>query len=850
MAARLKIFLYFYFISVFSFIILSSIIVFSSVAALSAQVTLAWDPNTGQDLGGYKLYYGFESGNYAHTIDVGNQERYSVSDLAPNQIYYFAATAYDIYGNESNFSEEIFYRVPSENMPPVADAGPDQTVDEGVTVTLNGLNSFDADNDIVAYLWEQTNGPVVVLSNSEDGRVIFTTPEVGPDGVFLSFRLTTTDSEGLQDEDDCIVNVTWANLPPSADAGPDQTVDEGYVVTLNGLDSSDPDDGIRSYFWEQTEGLPVNISDPDNIQASFIAPDAFSQDVSLTFQLTVEDFGGLRTTDACMVNVSWTNAPPIADAGPDQTMDEGVTVTLNGSNSSDPDDGIASVRWKQLTGMPVVLSDPRVLEPAFLVPNGITESESLTFQITVTDIGGLSSQDDCNVMMAGNTQIQKLTLNVSDRYDDSFEKINGANYPTYTRTYTGKGYINGYRFQDLAVPPGALILSAALELYCWGFEANDIALEYAGEAVDDAMPFTSVKFDLSSRPKTFETVTDQPAAWTINAFNPSPDLRDILQEIINRPGWVTGNAVNLYVLDLGSFRNRRVTLFDEIPENAARLSITYKTSGPGENTFAPTVDILTPQFEVYHTTASTLSLSGTAGDDIAVTAVSWKSDRGGQGEAEGTTVWNIPPITLYDGENIITVTAWDAEGNYGTDQLVVTRDPEGTSIKMELRISEGNNDAWEKIYNGVNSSTNKAFYLSDAYTGAFRFENVPIPAGATITKACLMFYCRLYNMETVFLKYTGEMSLYSQPFSGKSDDIGSRDRTDAEIGEYCPEWLKDSYNESADISAVIQEIVDHHQWRNGNTVSLFVDTESGKRLIAPFEYDSEKAVILKVEYVQ
>ena len=200
-----------------------------------------------------------------------------------------------------------------------------------------------------------------------------------------------------------MVNVSWTNIPPTAKTGSDQMADSGSTVTLSGLESSDPDDGIASYLWEQTGGPVVNISDPTEIQPDFVAPDAFSQDVSLTFQLTVEDFGGLRATDTCVVNISWTNTPPVADAGPDQTVDEGVTVTLDGSNSSDPDDGIAFVQWKQLSGIPVGFSNPSAMKPTFVVPDGIAEGESLTFQLTVTDIGGLASQDTCTVIMGGNT---------------------------------------------------------------------------------------------------------------------------------------------------------------------------------------------------------------------------------------------------------------------------------------------------------------------------------------------------------------------------------------------------------------------------------------------------------------
>jgi hypothetical protein len=101
-----------------------------------------------------------------------------------------------------------------------------------------------------------------------------------------------------------VFNVS-GNIPPTADAGPDVTVDEGEEVSLDGLGSSDPDDGIVAYFWEQTGGPEVDILDPTNVQTSFIAPDlTSSESVSLTFELTVQDSGGLIAKDTCVVVVA------------------------------------------------------------------------------------------------------------------------------------------------------------------------------------------------------------------------------------------------------------------------------------------------------------------------------------------------------------------------------------------------------------------------------------------------------------------------------------------------------------------------------------------------------------------
>jgi len=78
----------------------------------SAQVTLAWDPNTEPDLAGYRIYYGLLSNEYSYSIDAGNQTSYTLSNLEDEKTYYFAATAYDQEGNESDFSYEVVFNAP------------------------------------------------------------------------------------------------------------------------------------------------------------------------------------------------------------------------------------------------------------------------------------------------------------------------------------------------------------------------------------------------------------------------------------------------------------------------------------------------------------------------------------------------------------------------------------------------------------------------------------------------------------------------------------------------------------------------------------------------------------------
>jgi hypothetical protein len=453
-------------------------------------VTLAWDANTETDIAAYRIHYGLASRNYDRVLDAGNNTTCVVTGLEQGQTYYFAATALNTEGMESDFSNEVSTTLSTSNQPPLANAGPDQNVNEGTIVTLSGANSTDPEGGVLSYSWSQVSGTPVTLRNPFAAQATFAIPNVGSNGETLGFQLTVTDSGGLQSLDTCLVNVLWVNQPPSANAGTDQSVNEGTVVTLNGSNSSDPDGFALRYEWTQLSGTNMALSNPYAAQATFQAPSVGTAGETLTFQLTITDSGGLQARDSCIVNVVQITQPPVAEAGPDQTVDQSASVTLDGTASTDPNGGLLAYSWLQTSGAPVTLDNPRSAQPRFGANTGGVNS-SLVFRLTVTDPAGLSASDQCSVGV--NAAAPVVVNDTSSGVDlaGDWLSLNRSSKKSFTMV---SGKIRVQNLGNQAAPSSVL--------YIYQFTGSESKTEfYLGKSNVSSIPaggYTDVNFNLKS----------------------------------------------------------------------------------------------------------------------------------------------------------------------------------------------------------------------------------------------------------------------------------------------------------------------------------------------------------------
>jgi fibro-slime domain-containing protein len=276
-----------------------------------------------------------------------------------------------------------------ENNAPIANAGADQSVYTGSLVSLDGSASSDIDGDPISYLWSissQPSGSSVSLSDNTSPNPTFTASQAGS----YTFQLVVNDGELNSAADSVTINAAdeVVNSAPVANAGDDKATLVGVAVALDGSGSSDVDNDSLSYQWSiiSPDGADISIiSDATSAQPSITPPD---EGVYIV-QLVVNDGQLSSAPDTVSVIANYPNRAPVANAGDNQQLFIGSSVTLNGLGSSDPDGDPLSYAWTVISPEGVVLSNANTATP------GITVNQygSYVIQLIVND-GELNSEPD------------------------------------------------------------------------------------------------------------------------------------------------------------------------------------------------------------------------------------------------------------------------------------------------------------------------------------------------------------------------------------------------------------------------------------------------------------------------
>jgi hypothetical protein len=304
--------------------------------AHSAQVTLAWDSNKEPNVSGYMIYYGKVSRNYTHIVDPGNDTQHTIADLDDGARYYFAVTALNEDGFESDYSEELAWSSGSINHSPATPSAPEGP-SSGYPQSGYAFSTTttDPDGDTLKYRFDWGDGTF------SDWGLASESHSWTSSGDFCVKSQAKDDQGASSNWSVCHnISIKLKNQPPIAEAGSDQNVSQGVVVRLNGSGSNDPDDHIATWSWSQTSGTAVTLSDPYSSETIFVSPYLGAEGESLTFVLTVEDTQGQQSQDTCTVTVAGTM---ISDSDNDGISDNDETnIYGTDPNKSDTDgDGIS-----------------------------------------------------------------------------------------------------------------------------------------------------------------------------------------------------------------------------------------------------------------------------------------------------------------------------------------------------------------------------------------------------------------------------------------------------------------------------------------------------------------------------
>ena len=329
----------------------------SSLTAFAAPyVSLAWDPSPDPSVIGYKVYYGVASRSYTNSVAAGNVTTFTVSNLMAGTTYYFAATAYDTNGIESDYSSEVSAVVVLPNQQPTLNVIANLTINEnasGQMVNLSGISSGSASENQTLTVTATSSNPSLIPNPT----VNYTSPNatgsltlVPVAYAYGSSIITVTVNDGAASNNivsrTFTVTVNSVNQAPTLNALANVGVTENagtQTVNLSGISSGAANEN-QTLTVTATSSNPsliptpsVSYTSPNTMGSISFAPVALGVGSSI-ITVTVNDGGASNNivSRTFTVTVGPVNQPPTLDSLADVTIDENAgsqTVNLSGISS-------------------------------------------------------------------------------------------------------------------------------------------------------------------------------------------------------------------------------------------------------------------------------------------------------------------------------------------------------------------------------------------------------------------------------------------------------------------------------------------------------------------------------------
>jgi hypothetical protein len=411
-------------------------------ALATGTVTLAWDPSPGTNvIANYNLYFGVASATYTNVVSAGTNTTISVSNLVEGATYYFAATAVDSYGLESDYSTEVSTLIPVKltNQPPTLNALANVTINEGAglqTVNLSGITSGATNEVQTLTVTAASSNPALIptptanyTSPNATGSITFTPVAFA----YGSATITVTVNDGGTSNNvvsqSFTVTVNPVNQPPTLNALANVTINEGAgLQTVNLL-------GITSGATNEVQTLTVTASSSNTgliptPTANYTSPNAAGSLTftpvalgygSATITVTVNDGGTSNNvvSRTFTVTVNPVNQPPTLNALANVTINESAglqTVNLSGITSGAANE-VQTLTVTASSSNPALIPTPTINYTSPNATGSLTFTPvalgygSATITVTVNDGGTSNNVVSQSFTVTVNPVNQPPTLN-------------------------------------------------------------------------------------------------------------------------------------------------------------------------------------------------------------------------------------------------------------------------------------------------------------------------------------------------------------------------------------------------------------------------------------------------------
>ncbi len=367
----------------------------------------------------------------------------------------------------------------------------------------------------------------------------------------------------------------------------------------------------------------------------------------------------------------------------------------------------------------------------------------------------------------------------------------------------------GLRFQNVTIPQGATITNATIVFQVDESRGGDATIEIFAEDVDNSPEFSEVNNNLTDRNLTSVNVTYtfsdvSGRNWSVVNDNPYfPNISLVIQEVIDRPGWNSGNSLSILVTSQNlSNYGRILEAYDGEPANAPILRINYLyesevfvsitdpiTSSP---TTVSTGDNLTIKFN--YSIGGVNQTSGVSVENVTIGG-SYTTINSVPGSLSYTNI--IVPITV--GEND------DVEECDLTQDSCTTGDMDLTSSDLELHGIQGDET------------------VGAGYVG-LRFNGLIIPQGASIVNATIMFQVdETFTDVPLTVTFYGEDIGNATPYSSTAFNLTDRTKTTAWVNWSIPHWSSvGEKKNTTNLNSIVEEIVGRGDWISGNSLNIMV----------------------------